>query len=156
MKPSFPLTLARRLGIVLAICVPAWVVAQPMLPTFGRGQVLQAEQLNALVAAVNALQANAGVALTKQNLYSIRAESPPITQNNDGVAVATCADPNDVIVSCQCQGLLGTSNSPQIDLRRAGSSNREDGSSFCVCQGVNVLSDAPRILVASGECLPIP
>jgi hypothetical protein len=155
--------MARRLGIGLAICVPALVVAQT-LPNFGRNQVLQADQLNSLVSALNetrsrvdTLQANAGVAFTKENLYPIEDPSDPVAQNGVGLAQASCADDDDLLVGCGCEGReSGGTNSLQFDLRRVTSSNRQDGESTCICQGVNVGTNVSRILVAVGPCLRVP
>src|SRR5690349_13359895 len=151
MKTSLPLVMARRLGIGLAICVPALVVAQT-LPNFGRNQVLQADQLNSLVSALNEtrsrvdrLQANAGVAFTKENLYPIEDSSEAVAQNGVGTAQASCTDDNDILVACGCEGReMGGTNSLQFDLRRVTPSNRTDGDSFCICQGVNVGTNVSR------------
>jgi hypothetical protein len=164
MKTSLPLTMARRLGIGLAICVPALVVAQTTLPNFGRNQVLQADQLNTLVSALNetrsrvdTLQANAGVAFRKENLYPIEDSSEAVAQNGSALAQASCADNNDLLVGCSCEGReSGGANSLQFDLRRVTASNRTDGESFCVCQGVNVGTNVSRVLFAVGQCLRVP
>jgi hypothetical protein len=108
------------------------------------------------VTRINELQANAGVALNKANLYTVEASSGPIPQNGAALGQADCEDDNDILVGCSCEGREAGVNSIQFDLRRVTASNRLDGESFCVCQGVNVGSNATRVLVAIAQCLEIP
>jgi hypothetical protein len=161
MKNAF--TLARYVGLGLAVCVPALVVAQVPLPTFGANQVLRAEQLQTLRnelegtrARVLELEANSGVALSKGNIYTQSNNSGPIPQNGTALAQANCEDENDILVGCSCEGQQDGVNSLQFDLRRVTASNRLDGESTCVCQGVNVGTNAARVLVATAQCLDIP
>lgn len=159
MKTSSPLTIARVVGVGLAICVPALVVAQ--LPTFNANQVLRADQLNSLVAALNEtrarvdlLQANAGVALTKDNLYEREGNSGPIATNGIARADASC-DQEDVLVNCSCEGRLDGINQLSFEIRRIRASNPSNGISSCTCQAANIGSDG-RSLFAIAICLDLP
>jgi hypothetical protein len=162
MKTALSLSIARYVGIGAAICVPAIVVAQA-LPNFGANQVLRANQLQTLTTVLDdmrsrvlRLEASSGVALTKSNIYPQSNNSGSIPQNGTGLAQASCEDENDILVGCSCEGQQDGVNSLQFDLRRVTASNRLDGESTCVCQGVNVGTNAARVLIATAQCLEIP
>jgi hypothetical protein len=160
---------ATYIGIAASFAVPTVVIAAqqqrnpPADGTFAAQTLLRAADVEQLrdaladaVTRVNELQANAGVALNKANLYPIEGSSGPIPQNVIGLAQASCEDDNDILLGCSCEGREAGVNSLQFDLRRVTASNRLDGESFCVCQGANVGSNATRVLLAIAQCLEIP
>jgi hypothetical protein len=168
MNHKLAKTWAIYLGIASSIAVPALVIAQqqqrnpPADGTFAAQTLLRAadveqlrDSLDDAIRRINDLQAN--VVFTKENLYPIEDSSEAVAQNGSALAQASCADNNDLLVGCSCEGReSGGANSLQFDLRRVTASNRTDGESFCVCQGVNVGTNVSRVLFAVGQCLRVP
>lgn len=162
---------AQYAGIAAIIAIPAIVIAQQDLPqrnppsdnTFAAQTLLRAGDVEQLrdaladaIARINALQANAGVAVVKENLYEVVDESDPVPQNGNGLANVSCADQDDILLGCSCEGREAGVNSLQFDLRRFTHSNRRGNASFCACQGANVGSNVARTLVATAQCLTVP
>jgi hypothetical protein len=157
------------LGIGASILIPALVIAQqqrnpPADNTFAPQTLLRAgdvEQMRDALAdalvRINQLEANAGI--TKDDLYLVTGNSEPTLQNGTALGVAECADADDIMITCGCQGTItgeGTSNQAQFDLRTVNHSNTVGDQSFCSCQGDNVGSNVARVLVARATCLAVP
>jgi hypothetical protein len=161
MKTALPLTMARYIGIGVAICLPTLVVAQT-LPTFGANQVLRAEQLQILSdaiaearRAIDELQGSGVLIKNNTNIYEQEADSGPIPTNSNALAQASCRDPNDVLLNCSCEGRFNGVNQLSFELRRVRSSNPANSASVCTCQGTNVGSEG-RSLFAIAQCVVVP
>jgi signal recognition particle GTPase len=156
-------------AIGAAVLIPTLVIAQqqaqpPGANVFVANQVLRAgdvEQMRlALVSAIarlNALESNAGGALTKENMsvYDVEGDSGPIAVNVDALAQARCRDTSDVLIDCSCEGRLNTTNQLSFQLRRVRTTNPVDGVSTCTCQAVNVGNEG-RSLFAIAQCVTVP
>lgn len=170
MKNNSARTWAQYLGIAASIAVPAIVIAQqqqrnpPADGTFAPQTLLRAADVEQLrdaladaIARINELQANAGVTLTKENLYERVNESAPAAPNAVALANSACDDNNDILVGCSCEGRLDGTNNLAFDLRRMSMNNRSDNSSVCTCQGLNTaLDNGARTLRAVAQCLTVP
>ena len=161
------LTWARYTGIAMAVLVPALVVAQQVTnppadnTIFRENTVLRArdvEQMrDALAEAIGRINQLEARAASKRNVYENSGRSAETAQFGVARADSACNLATDILLDCSCQGLQGTVNSLQFDLRHVESfHNGGNFASSCMCQAQNVGDTTSRTLVAKATCLTVP
>ncbi len=165
MNTRRTLTWARYASIAGAVLIPALVLAQqqrnpPGDGTFVPNSVLRADQVEGLrdaladaIARINQLEARA---VNKSKVYERAVPSAATAQFGVARADSSCDTATDILLDCGCQGLQGTANSLQFDLRRVESLHNGNVASSCVCQAQNVGDTTSRVLVTKATCLTAP